>query len=92
MESSASEIKIKPHINVLQPQPARKSLDVSQKNNSFKVILEDFDRTFDTLIDYFAIIGFDEVQLRSLITEIQNSIENPKFLNKSDAKILKRDI
>ena len=32
----------------------------TSKNDSFKTKLENFDQTFDTLIDYFAIIGYDE--------------------------------
>ena len=41
-------------------------------NDKLKQALQSFDQNFDTLIDYFAIIGFDNVngQLRSLINEL----------------------
>ena len=41
-------------------------------NDKLKHALQIFDQNFDTLIDYFAIIGFDNVngQLRNLINEL----------------------
>jgi hypothetical protein len=45
------------------------------KKASFKTTLEAFDQTFETAIDYFAIIGFDEGQIKDLISEIQREAE-----------------
>ena len=42
------------------------------KPASFKSTLEAFDQTFETAIDYFAIIGFDETQIKEIISEIQS--------------------
>lgn len=38
-----------------------------------KKALVDFDEKHETLLDYFAIIGFDNGQLRKLINEMQES-------------------
>jgi len=35
--------------------------------------LEEFDQHFETLLDYFAIIGFEEAQMRRVISEIQQT-------------------
>ena len=48
------------------------------KPASFKSTLEAFDQTFETAIDYFAIIGFDETQIKEIISEIQRETEMPK--------------
>ena len=40
--------------------------------------MEAFDQTFETAIDYFAIIGFDESQIIEIISEIQRQTEISK--------------
>jgi hypothetical protein len=40
--------------------------------NDFMGRLEKFDSCYDTVIDYFAVIGFDEGQLRSQVDQIEN--------------------
>lgn len=40
---------------------------------SFNLELERFDQKHDTLIDYFAIIGFDNEQLKATVNEILES-------------------
>jgi hypothetical protein len=82
MELSSDETS--PHIHAPETNSIS-SADLSYKNvavgvkpGSFKTALESFDQTFDTIIDYFAIIGFDESQLRDVISEIQKEPEIPK--------------
>ena len=43
--------------------------------------LQEFDEKHDTLIDYFAIIGFDNSQLRKLIQELED-LERGSATNK----------
>ncbi len=40
---------------------------------SFKLELERFDQKFDLLVDYFAIIGYDNLQLKIAVNEILDS-------------------
>ena len=41
------------------------------QTEKMKQDLVDFDEKHETLLDYFAIIGFDNAQMRKLITELQ---------------------
>ena len=51
------------------------------ENDKMRQKLHEFDQKHDTLIDYFAIIGFDNSQLRKLIQELED-LERGSATNK----------
>ena len=54
-------------------------------NDRLKQALQNFDQSYDTLIDYFAIIGFDNIggQLRNLITDLRQGKGHGRTLQPS---------
>ena len=44
-----------------------------EKDATFRRKMEEFDETFECLIEYFAILGFDQEQLTKVITQLQNN-------------------
>jgi hypothetical protein len=46
-----------------------------EKDATFRRKMEEFDETFECLVEYFAMIGFDQQQLIKVIERISNSKE-----------------
>ena len=44
-----------------------------EKDATFRRKMEEFDETFECLVEYFAMIGFDQNQLLSVIDNLSNS-------------------
>ena len=63
---------------VLRYQKSQLKKQTISPNDRLKQELEKFDQNYDTLIDYFAIIGFDNYagQLRNLITDLRRGNGN----------------
>jgi len=44
-----------------------------EKDATFRRKMEEFDETFECLVEYFAMLGFDQEQLAKVITKLSHN-------------------